>query len=184
MARAQQSRGEKCGLEPIQGGVAGAPHGGNRHTPRPGGRAGSPCDLVVVEHPRKRRCMGPRRPHLQRRPQTRLEYRRRPRLPRRERLSVTPGRRRMLARRVRGTSRVQEGRPVRGAATHCLRADSALRFHGHVARGLSLRMDHATPSLADDFRHPLRPWAITPSFASLAEARQPHTLRETQTKAT
>jgi hypothetical protein len=45
-------------------------------------------------------------------------------------------------------------------------------------------MGHATQFSADDFRLPLRPWAITPSFASLAETRQSHTSRETQTKAT
>lgn len=36
---------------------------------------------------------------------------------------------------------------------------------GDVARGLSLRMDHGTQYLADDFQNQIRHWGIAPSFA-------------------
>jgi transposase InsO family protein len=48
-------------------------------------------------------------------------------------------------------------------------AQGLTRLYGavtaEVARGLSLRMDHGTQSLADDFQHQIQHWGITPSFA-------------------
>jgi len=48
-------------------------------------------------------------------------------------------------------------------------AQGLTRLYGavtaEVARGLSLRMDHGTQSLADDFQNQLKHWGITPSFA-------------------
>jgi transposase InsO family protein len=38
-----------------------------------------------------------------------------------------------------------------------------------VARGLSLRMDHGSQYLADDFLNQIKHWGITPSFAFVAE---------------
>jgi len=48
-------------------------------------------------------------------------------------------------------------------------AQGLTRLYGaltaEVARGLSLRMDHGTQYLSDDFQHQLQHWGITPSFA-------------------
>lgn len=47
------------------------------------------------------------------------------------------------------------------------------RHRGSVERGagqgVTVRMDHGTQYVADDFRHQLRAWAITPSYAFVAE---------------
>lgn len=55
-------------------------------------------------------------------------------------------------------------------------AQGLTRLYGavtaEVARGLSLRMDHGTQYLADDFQHQIQHWGITPSFAFV---QQPQT---------
>ena len=52
-------------------------------------------------------------------------------------------------------------------------AQGVTRLYGSVsadvARGLSLRMDHGSQYLADDFQNQIQYWGITPSFAFVAE---------------
>jgi transposase InsO family protein len=60
-------------------------------------------------------------------------------------------------------------------------AQGLTRLYGavtaEVARGLSLRMDHGTQSLADDFQNQIQHWGITSSFA-FVEQPQTHGVAE------